>query len=191
MASAVDLLPEQLKKIINGALRNGVTIDRARDLLADALAELDEEIAADITVPSRSAIGRHKQKLERIMRKYNDAKAIAEAAVAAFGEIDDDKLARLNVHMMEGAVQDIITAQTENRTLTPAEAAHVARTLEALSRTKKNDNELVERLRAQCKAEAEAAMRAKLEAMLPKGERDPSEMTDEELDQALFDAISK
>lgn len=140
---------------------------------------------------SRSALGRYMKKTERIAAKMRQQRAMAEVIVSSQRTDLDSKSARLNVQLVHSVITDIMAALKTGETLKPAEAAAIAKALDSLARVERQDLDLVERLKAQAKAEAEAAARARLEAMLPKGDRDPSEMSDEELDQAILNAIRK
>ncbi len=101
--SSIDVLPEEVKAFIGKLRLQGRTID---EIMAH-LGTMDVEV-------SRSALGRHVQKLSAIGERMKLSRDMATALVDRFGEEPDNRLARLNIEMMHSLVLDVMTAQEVN-----------------------------------------------------------------------------
>lgn len=146
--SSIDRLPPEIRERI-GRLRDaGRTID-------EILAALD---ALDVDV-SRSALGRHVQKLDRIGERLRDRRALAEALMDRFGPQDDDKLARANLEMLHGILFDLTSGEDgEPVTFAPEQAMFLASAFRSLVTSQKSLTDLIEKGRAKALAEAAAAL---------------------------------
>jgi hypothetical protein len=163
--SSIDRLEAPLREEI-GRLRidKGYTIDQ---ILA--------HLKTMEVVVSRSAMGRHIQKLETIGARLKESRAVAEALVQRFGEKTDDKLARLNVEMMHGIVMDVISKADEAGTgalLDPEQVMFMARALRELAAASKTDTDRMmnaAKLKASQETAAKAAAAVETAAKTQKG----------------------
>lgn len=150
--SSIDILPEEVKAAIGKLRLQGRTID---EILAH-LTTLDVEV-------SRSALGRHVQKLAAIGERMKLSRDMATALVTRFGEEPDNRLARLNLEMMHSLVLDVMTAQQVNEEtgeVTPVQldaeqVMFLSRSLQSLASAQKTDQERY--LKAKLEAAKEAA----------------------------------
>ncbi len=155
--SSIDVLPDEVKAAIGKLRLQGRTID---DILAH-LATLDVEV-------SRSALGRHVQKLATIGERMKLSRDMATALVDRFGAEPDDRLARLNLEMMHSIVLDVMTAQQVNQEtgeaqpvqFDPEQAMFLARALQSLTSAEKTNADRIAKARADAKKEAAAAVGA-------------------------------
>ena len=121
------------------------TIDRLGTTIRDEIRRLREsgrsidEILAhlrllDVEV-SRSALGRHVQKIGAVGERMRRSRAVAEALVEKFGEERDDRLMRLNLELMHGKVMEVLTAEEEGEPvqMAPIEMMQVGRTIQSLA----------------------------------------------------------
>lgn len=96
--STIDKLPGEIKESIGRLRQAGRSID-------DILAHLDK-LGADV---SRSALGRHVQKLDVIGERMRRSKDMAEALAGRFGDEPDDKIARMNAQILHGSIFELLT----------------------------------------------------------------------------------
>lgn len=94
--SSIDRLPPQIREAIGSLRAKGYTID---EILAH-LADLQSQV-------SRSALGRHVQKLDALGEKLKRSRAVAEALVRELGDAPESRAARLNIEMMHSAILDL------------------------------------------------------------------------------------
>jgi len=150
--SSIDQLPDEVKSAIGKLRLQGRTID---EILAH-LAQMDVEV-------SRSALGRHVQKMATIGERMKLSRDMATALVDRFGAEPDNRLARLNLEMMHSLVLDVMTAQTVNEAtgeMTPVQldaeqVMFLSRSLQSLASAQKTDQERF--LKAKQEAAREAA----------------------------------
>lgn len=152
--SSIDQLPEEVRAAIGKLRLQGRTID---EILAHLLT-LDVEV-------SRSALGRHVQKLASIGERMKLSRDMATALVDRFGDEPDNRLARLNIEMMHSLVLDVMTAQTLNAEgdvmpvqLDPEQVMFLARSLQSLSSAQKTDTDRILRMRQEVAKEAAKAV---------------------------------
>jgi hypothetical protein len=149
--SSIDVLPDEVKSAIGKLRLQGRTID---EILAH-LAQMDVEV-------SRSALGRHVQKLATIGERMKLSRDMATALVDRFGEEPDNRLARLNLEMMHSLVLDVMTAQKINETtgeldpvtLDAEQVMFLARSLQSLASAEKTATDRAFKVKAETKAEA-------------------------------------
>lgn len=92
--SSVDRLPKAVREQITKLRRDqGATID-------EIMAHL-EKLQVAI---SRSALGRHTQKLDSMVVHLQETRILSEALVKQFGEESDDKVARANLELLQSAL---------------------------------------------------------------------------------------
>jgi hypothetical protein len=97
--SSIDRLPKALKELIGAKRQEGCTLDE----ILDCLGQLQAGV-------SRSALGRHVQKLDTIGARMRETQDIAEALTTRLGDDPDDKLPRLNAQLMHGLLFQTLTA---------------------------------------------------------------------------------
>lgn len=185
--SSIVRLPPEIRDLIGDLLRRGRTLDEIKA----ALEGLDVDV-------SRSALGRHRKKLNEAVERIRRSKAISEAIVGAMGTEADTQTLRGNVALMSEVVQRIIITASQpleggdgkDGLYSPAGVMLTSKALEHLARTMRHDAEFVDKIRAQEQAKAEAAMRERLQKILPETGRDPKEMTTEELEEAIRERLA-
>lgn len=153
--SSIDVLPDEVKAAIGKLRLQGRTID---EILAH-LASMDVDV-------SRSALGRHVQKLATIGERMKLSRDMATALVDRFGAEPDNRLARLNLEMMHSLVLDVMTAQTVNAetgepepvTLDAEQVMFLARSLQSLASAQKTDTDRMFKVKAEVAKEAAEAV---------------------------------
>ena len=152
--SSIDVLPDEVKAAIGKLRLQGRTID---EILAH-LATMDVDV-------SRSALGRHVQKLAAIGERMKLSRDMATALVDRFGEEPDNRLARLNIEMMHSLVLDVMTTQTVNDqgeaqpiVLDPEQVMFLSRSLQSLASAQKTDTDRMLRVRQEVAKEAAKAV---------------------------------
>lgn len=101
--SKIDRLPEEIRERIASLRReNGCTID-------EIMAKLDELDLGPDGMPSRSAMGRHIQRIDEEAERLARSHAAAEAIVGRLGE-KPGKMTRLNALLMQDAIYQAMAA---------------------------------------------------------------------------------
>jgi hypothetical protein len=156
--SSVDKLPEPIRAEIGRLRMNGATID---------------EIVAHLRTlhgiaPSRSAMGRHIQGLDRIGEKMRRSRAVAEALVRELGDAPESTAARLNIELLHSAILDLHMRFAEGDEVDGRGAAALAGNPEGAMLLAKAIDHLTHASRSNAdftvKVEERAAARAKKEA---------------------------
>lgn len=155
--STIDVLPDEVKAAIGKLRLQGRTID---EILAHLL-QMDVDV-------SRSALGRHVQKLAAIGERMKLSRDMATALVDRFGEEPDNRLARLNIEMMHSLVLDVMTAQTINEEtgetvpvqLDAEQVMFLSRSLQSLAGAQKTDADRTFRMRKEIALDAAKAVKA-------------------------------
>lgn len=101
--SSIDKLPEPIRAEIGKLRGQGWTIDQ----ILEHLRGLYDK------APSRSALGRHIQSLEKIGEQMRRSRQVTEALVHSLGDEPESRAARLNIELMHGAVLDLFLKATE------------------------------------------------------------------------------
>lgn len=149
--SSVDNLPKILREKINELYRNGCTLDG----ILDKLDELNQSMGGEEQLPSRSALHRYTQNLDKIGENILKQREIAKALVEKFGDEPADETARLNIEMMHSVVSQVqMQAQLGEVILNPEEAYFLARSLEALAKAKKLSTDTIIAVRKEALKEA-------------------------------------
>ncbi|MCC7167466.1 MAG: DUF3486 family protein [Rhodospirillales bacterium] len=148
--STIDRLPDELRDLIGRLREKGRTID---EILAK-LGEMDADV-------SRSALGRHVKKLDKLGERLRKNRALAEALVARFGEGTENRQLRLNIELMHSILTDLFYAAEEDEaaegvSFDPKDAHFLAKALDHLSKAQVKDAEFVNKLRDQASKEAKA-----------------------------------
>jgi hypothetical protein len=158
------------------------TIDRLDPAIRDGIGRLREqgrtidEILAHLQLlevdVSRSALGRHIQKIDEIGEHMRQSRAVAEALVANFGEQPDNRLARLNIEMMHGVVMKLISSAVQEGgvALDAEQVLFVSRSLQSLAGAAKADDTRILIVRKELAQETKKAVEKVVEAVAAKGD---------------------
>ena len=142
--SSIDRLPKELRQKIADLRDAGWTID---DILGK-LGEFDVDV-------SRSALGRHVQKLDKLTAHLRESRAVAEALVKRFGDEPDSQTARANVELMQSVVMRLLASEDgELVTLQPGQAKDVATALEKLAKAEAFDTARIIKIEERARAKA-------------------------------------
>jgi hypothetical protein len=135
--SSIEQLPQELFDEINRALRTK-TIDEVVAHMAQLGAEL-----------SRSAVGRHKRKVEEVAARLKNSRIVAEAIGKELGDSTDDKLAALNIELLHDQVMKIMSGGEDGVevTMEPKELRLMADALFRLAAARKLDVERIVKVR--------------------------------------------
>lgn len=153
--SSIDQLPEETKALIGKLRMQGRTIDEINAHLK----------GMDVDV-SRSALGRHVQKLAAIGERMKLSRDMATALVDRFGDEPDNRLGRLNIEMMHSIMLDVMSASSvdettgEVRSVTfdPEQVMFLAKSLQSLSAAQKTDADRTIKMRQEIAKEAAKAV---------------------------------
>ncbi len=155
--STIKRLPPEIREQIGTLLGEGRTLD-------EILAHLRELGASDV---SRSALGRYKQRLDKVGEKIRRSREISEAIIAKLGSGPESKALRLNAELMHGVITDLILKVSEEDTesegadgitLDPMGAMLLGKALDHLARASKSDVDLVGKIKEQARKEAETKL---------------------------------
>lgn len=148
--SKIDRLPEEVREAIGDLRRQGRTID-------EILSHLRTLGVDDV---SRSGLGTHIQRIDRIGARMREQRAIAVALADQIGD-QPDKLAALNVELVHAAAFKLASAADaeEGADLDVDDVATLSATLRNLAQARKleGDRLVVAEKRAADKARREAA----------------------------------
>ncbi len=159
--SSIDQLPEEVRVEI-GRLRSlGWTIDQILEHLRSLLDK----------APSRSALGRHIQGLDKLGERMRRSRQVAEALVRELGTAPESQAARLNIELMHSAILDLFMhaddagdgATAEGGIPTdPIDIQWIAKALDHLARASKTNVEFIADVEARAteKAKKNAASAA-------------------------------
>jgi hypothetical protein len=95
--SSIDQMPEEIRSEIGRLRMQGCTIDAI-------VAHLQTLYG---TAPSRSALGRHIQGLDKLGEKMRRSRQVAEALVQELGDAPESTAARMNVELMHNVILDL------------------------------------------------------------------------------------
>lgn len=152
--SSIDLLPDPVQsKIIELSKKH--TLDQ----ILEHLKEMDVDV-------SRSALGRHVQKIPEIIERMNRSRVVAEAIADKFGDKPDDKMARANIEMghaiamevMSRCVVDPKTGEVSEQTFDPMQVMLIGKALDHFASAKKKDAEVTIKAREAAMQEAAKAV---------------------------------
>lgn len=148
--SKIDRLPEPVREAIGDLRRQGWTID-------EILGHLRKLGVKDV---SRSGLGAHIQRIDRIGARMREQRAIAVAVAEQAGD-EPDRLAAINVELIHAAAFRLATAADadEGAELDVDDVATLSATLRNLAQARKleGDRLVVAERRAADKARREAA----------------------------------
>ncbi len=156
--SSVDQLPEEIREEIGRLRGMGWTIDQILDHLRTLLDR----------APSRSALGRHIQGLDKLGERMKRSRDVASALVRELGDAPESRVARLNIELLHGAVMDLFMKAAEGEDIdafgraalagNPEGTMMLAKALDHLAKASKSNVDFL------VAAEARAATRARKEA---------------------------
>lgn len=146
----MDRQPEEIRDEIARLRAHGHSID---EILA-ALRELD------VTDISRSALGRHLHRSEKLAAQLVRSRTMAEALAKRTGDGGASQFARANIELLHGIILDLHMAAEEGddkswiKTLqgNPAGIMALAKALDHLTHASKTDAEFVKEIEAQTEA---------------------------------------
>lgn len=154
--SSISRLPPQVREAIGRLRDKGHTLDE----ILKHLAQMDVEV-------SRSALGRHVQRLERAGARLRRSREIAEGLARQLGDAPGDQVARLNIEVLHTFLADTMAAADDDESehaeearkalRNPMGARLFAQAIESLTKASRHNQEFVERIE---KRAAEAARRA-------------------------------
>lgn len=176
--SSVLRLPPELRERIGALLGQGRTLDEIKAAL--------DGLGGDV---SRSALGRYKQRIERVGEKIRRSREVAEVLVQRYGDAPEGKTARLNIELMHGVLNDLLSqipdpgeAEAGDAVvLDPEGAMQLSKALDHLARAKKADAELETKIREQLRKESEAKLDKAVAAAAGEAKREsltPAEILD-------------
>jgi len=161
--SKISRLPPEIREEIGRLTDAGNSLDAI-------LAKLREMDVADV---SRSALGRHVQKMERVGVRLRQSRMMAEALAGKLGDQPGDQVARLNIELIHNLIHEVVTASEEAEggeeaaamkamLQNPKALALFAEATERLTKASRHNAEFVKQLedRAAARARREAATRA-------------------------------
>ncbi|HYH17587.1 MAG TPA: DUF3486 family protein [Azospirillum sp.] len=148
--SSIDRLPKEIREAIGQLRQDGATID-------EILAHL-RGMQVDV---SRSAVGRHVQKIEKIGAQLRETREAAEALVRELGDEPDSKVARLNIELGHAMLMRLLAGKDgEPVQLDAQEANFAAGAIQKLTSARKTDADLVLKLQAEADKKALATLEA-------------------------------
>lgn len=171
-ASSIKKLPKEI-------------LDQVNRLIVEEAATLDEivEHLAELGHPrSRSALGRHKQRLDQVADKLRRSREMAEALVAEIGPAaTEGKTGRLLVEILQGLAFDHLLNKVEGEEESkPIELARLAKALKDMASAQKID------LDRELKIRQETATHAAKAAEKVAGEKGLSAETVEDIKAAIL-----
>lgn len=187
--SKMDQLPPELREAIEALWTSQrYTLDQLQGFLADLTSGkrsmLPPELAAAPAVPpdalpGRSGLHAHLQGLDKVAEKLHRSRAVAEALVKKLGDAPEDRVARLNIELLHGAIMDLFLAAGDGEggetagpvTFDPEAVMLLGKALKDLAAAKKADAETILRLRKEAAAEMVKKLDAAEKAAKAAGEK--------------------
>ncbi len=151
--SNIDRMPQQIQAAIMRLREQGCTLDEILAHLAD--------LHSQITI-SRSALGRHVQKLDRMVERMKHSRVVAEALARELGEDTGTKAARVNIELLHSAIMQLFVKLEEDADIAggnPEDVMMLCKALDHLARAQKTsvDTIIAAEKRGEEKARREAA----------------------------------
>lgn len=143
--SKIDKLPRELREQIGRLRQDGATIDQIMAKLRELKPDLDI---------SRTGLGEHVQKIDKIAERMRESRAVAEALVKQFGEEQDNRTSRINIELMHAVVMKLLAGDAD---LDPEEVMFLAKSLQSLSSANKADVEAAAKIRREVAEKASKA----------------------------------
>jgi hypothetical protein len=138
--SKIDRLPGEFREAIGRLRTQGHTID-------EILAHLRSLGVADV---SRTGLGEHIQKLDKVGERIRQSRAVAAAVIEKYGDAGEDKLARVNIELMHDVVFRLQTAEEDGEPvqLSTLDAQRLSATLRNLQTSARADIDLAKAKKA-------------------------------------------
>lgn len=164
-SSTIDQLPEEIRSEIGRLLTQGATLDT----IVEHLRTLHG------AAPSRSALGRHAQKLDGMGEKLRRSRTVAEALMQKLGDAPASRAAQLNIELLHGAVLDLHMRAAEGEEVDEGGKAALAgnpqgvmllsKAIDHLTSAAKKDAEFVAQVEERATAKAKRAAAAAVETV--------------------------
>lgn len=167
--SSIDKLDPALQSAIGDLRRKGRTVTEIHEHLV--------QLGADV---SRSAVGRRLKTMAEIGEEMRRSENTARFLVEEFGEETDERVARANMRILQGAILRLQTerpideATGEMIEMDAGEAKSLSLVLQRLVSAQRMDADRVLKLRAEAKREAAVEAGRKLDDAAKTGEVDPA-----------------
>ena len=142
--SSVGRLPAKVRARISALRREGATID---EIMA-ALGKVGV---------SRSALGRHTQKLDAVLRQVEKARLMSGAIAERLGQ-EEVATGRVNEQIMQGLVLDLLSSSEGEMVLDAKQISTLARALSDLARAQKAHMDVSALARRHVREQAEKAV---------------------------------
>lgn len=135
--------------------RDGITIDAI-------LARLND---LDVNI-SRSALGRHVEKLQVIGERMQRSRDISTALVDKFGPEPDNRTAQLNIELMQSIVMEVLTkenvdaetGESQQVVLDPEQVMFLSRAMKDMASAQKIDADRILKMRQEMAKEVDKAV---------------------------------
>ncbi len=150
--SSIDALPPEIRGEIGRLRQAGHTID--------AILEHLRTLVPD-EAPSRSALGRHIQGMDKLRERMSRSRQVAEALAAQLGDAPEGQAARLNIELMHGTILDFYRIEDEDGTrepATPKGVELVAKALDHLTKASKTNDDYMQAVEKRAKEIASEAV---------------------------------
>lgn len=157
--SSIDRLPKEIRASINS-----LRVDRGY-----TIAQICEYLGRmDISI-SKSAMGRHVQKIEEVTEKIRTSRAIAEGVASSLNGKDEGQLMALTTELLQAGVLRILSATDENGedvVLAAKDAMALGRALESASKASKITADRIIRIRMEAAKETAEKAAGEVETAL-------------------------
>lgn len=155
--SSIDRLPEALRLAVHEHLEaNRLTLDEVMDQLR---AEFP-----DAKLPSRSALGRRRQRIDDILKRQRENREVMDLLLRNFDPNDNSQNIRVVISHLQMALQETTEDMAAGEAAEPKAIAAAALALKRLAETEEVTLKVQERIaREQRESDAEAAESAALE----------------------------
>ena len=155
--SSIERLPPKIRTAIDAELTaNRLTLD-------EILERISKEFGAG-NMPSRSALGRRKQRLDKILAKHRQTNEIMTALVAHIGEGDASEMSRGVIELLRVAIHDVAGDIAADEAPDAKAVGALALAMQRLAGAEEITLKVKERVRAQALAEsADSAEAAAIE----------------------------
>lgn len=157
--SSIDRLDPRLQSVLADLRRRGRTVTEIHEHLSN--------LGADV---SRSAIGRHVKTMAEIGEEMRRAEHTARFLVEEFGEATDERVARANMRILQGAILRLQTERPLDDDGQPVEmdageAKELSLVLQRLVSAQRMDADRSLKLRAEAKRQAQEDAAQAVEAV--------------------------
>ncbi len=162
--SSIERLPKPIRDRVGALIRdNRLTLDEIVD-------ELRVKFGA---APSRSAIGRHKQTLDKALSKQREMTAISEVWVREFKDAPEGKMGRMVLELLRTVAMQSALHAHEKETVDPKDVANLARAVHLIESAGKRETENRAMLRDELRRELLAEQTEKLDGIAATGKFNP------------------